>query len=90
VNYPVIAPINHRIAKKIMKDYFEADRLFGKNLIQSVISPTVTIIRKRIITTLRSFRNPEKKSSLFSEALSEGLQDLFRDMGYHRKNCEWR
>jgi len=73
-----------------MKDYLEADRLFGKNLIQSVISPTVTIIRKRIITTLRSFRNPEKKSSLFSEALSEGLQDLFRDMGYHRKNCEWR
>jgi hypothetical protein len=86
VNYSVLAPVNHRRAKKIMKDYFEAGRLFAKNLIQSVIFLAVTINRKRIITTLRSIRNPEKKSSLFSEALSEGLQDLFREMGYKGKN----
>ena len=86
MNYPVLAPVIHRRAKKIMKDYLEAGRLFAKNLIQSVIFPAVINNRKRIITTLRSIRNQENKSSLFSEALSEGLQDLFKEMGYQGRN----
>jgi hypothetical protein len=68
-----------------MKNEFAPGRAYNNYFLKMVISAVAGSI-KWMKTMLSMFRYAEEKPPFLADAVSEGLLDFFKEMGYSSKN----
>jgi len=64
-----------------MKNAFVPGRDYNSYVLKMAIS-FVSISANKMKSHVRRFRRSKKKPSIFADAVSEGLIDFFKEMGY--------
>ena len=64
-----------------MKNEFTQDRLYNGYFLKMAVA-ALSVSLKKMKTQWRRFHKANKKPPLLADAVSEGIMDFFKEMGY--------